>query len=1048
MLSRRIINVANVTKRHAGALPYQGNNVLGIVREVYSKWERRSPLCPHHVKTLVRQGTKVLVQPSNSRIFSDREYTQAGAIVQEDISEACLHIGVKQIPRDRIKAWKNYLFFSHVIKAQPVNMPLLDTVLESNARLFDYEAITKDGADDAARVVAFGKYAGIAGMIDAFQGLGQRLLAEGYSTPFLTVPLSYMFQNLDQARVTLRSVGAQLEGAAGLPEGLAPLVFAFTGNGNVAKGAREIFDLMPHEWINSDELPHLKADIKAGKKSANRLYGIIVEPYDMVAHKDGSALRSKAAYYSNPQDYVPIFHEKVAPYISVLVNCMYWDSRYPKLLTTRQIRSIRNTGNKNLRFLADITCDIGGSVDFFTHSTEIEKPFYSFCPESGLHAEEFNGSDIGVAGVDILPSELPRDASEHFGNALMPLLPQLLQSRGSSRPDDMSDLSPELRRACIASHGKLQPKWDYISRMRQSREKPASAVATAGTEGRLSVEPVLTQLFDMRGHVFDSGLLNRVLDELDGYADEVSYKIAKCVVRPNTSSGALPSNVTLALTGTAEKLRIVEDRIRRKVESHPNAAGSITLQGSVEARLQVSSMKNVLLFGSGRVCAPVVKMLGSHENVHIKIASDSKEQADALRKHVDQARTSYEHIQMPSGMDKVGELMRGCDVAISLLPATMHVPIAQEAIKYGRNMVTSSYVSPAMKALHDEAVAANITILNEVGLDPGIDHMLIMQAINHIHEKGGRVDELISLCGGLPDPVAANNPFRYKFSWSPRGVLSASGNDAVYLQDGEVITVPGEKLLLSATPSKRFPTMRLEVLPNRNSLMYRDFYGIPQVHSICRGTLRYEGWSNVMYSLRALGLMDTITPIADNVNDWKALLMVCNPELDGRGTRDDISRESLIAAMRAKGVVDPASAADALEFLGVMSPRVLPRDAVTPLDAICSRLEKKLTFQDTEKDMVAMYHRIRGTLPDGSTEEIVSSLLAFGTPGPEGETAMAATVGYTAGAAAELLLQGLVSERGVIIPTKAEVYDPILNRLKECGITWSDVITNYPNKQN
>jgi alpha-aminoadipic semialdehyde synthase len=1046
MFSRRLVRATSASKRLASSQPYQGNNVLGIVREVYSKWERRSPLCPHHVKTLVRQGTKVLVQPSARRIFSDREFERAGAIVQEDISEACLYIGVKQIPEENIAPWKNHLFFSHVIKAQPENMPLLDTILKSNARLFDYEAITKDGADDQARLVAFGKYAGIAGMIDAFQGLGQRLLAEGYSTPFLQVPLSYMFQNLDQARVTLRSVGAQIEGATGLPAEISPLVFAFTGNGNVAKGAREIFDLMPHEWVNSDELPFLKADIESGKKSANRLYGIIVEPYDMVANANGKPLHNKANYYANPQDYSPIFHEKVAPYITVLVNCMYWDSRYPKLLTTRQIRNIRNTGNKNLRFLADITCDIGGSVEFFTHSTKIEKPFYSYSPESGLHADDFNATDIGVGGVDILPSELPRDASEHFGNALMPLLPSLLQSKGSSQPDDMADLPPELRRACIASHGQMQAKWNYITRMRLANEQPPTP-APSPDGSPVPMAPVLTQLFEMRGHVFDSGLLNRVLDELDDHVDEVSYKIAKCVVRPNTSSGALPSNVTLALTGSAENLRVVEDRIRRKVEAHPNAAGSITLQGSVEARLQVSSMKNVLLFGSGRVCGPVVKMLGSHENVHITIASDSQEQAAALGALVDPTRTSFESIMMPQDMSRVGDLVKNCDVAISLLPAHMHAPIAQEAIKHRKNMVTSSYVSPAMQALHEEAKAAGIVILNECGLDPGIDHMLIMQAINHIHAKGGKVDELISLCGGLPDPVAANNPFRYKFSWSPRGVLTASANEAQYLVDGKTILVPGEKLLLSASPSSRFPTMRMESLPNRNSLLYRDFYGIPEVKSLCRGTLRYEGWANVMYALKVLGLMDATGSIADNVNDWKSLLMELNPTLTSDRSRDDVSLPSLRATLSAKGVQDPEAAVAALQFLGILSPRGLPAAAMSPLDAICSRLEKKLTFQDTEKDMVAMYHRVKGTLPDGSTEEVVSSLLAFGTPGLGGETAMAATVGYTAGAAAELILQGLVKERGVIIPTQAAVYEPMLNRLKECGITWSDTITNYPYKK-
>jgi alpha-aminoadipic semialdehyde synthase len=412
-----------------------------------------------------------------------------------------LHIGVKQFPKSSIVGGKNYLFFSHVIKAQPKNMPLLDHILECKARLFDYECITRDGLDDSPRLVAFGKYAGIAGMIDCLQGLGQRLLSEGYSTPFLTVPLSYMYQNLDQARVTLRSVGSQIEGPAGIPDGLTPLVFAFTGNGNVAKGAREMFDLLPHEWISADELPNLKNDVMSGKKSRNRLYGVIVEPYDMVAFPDGQPLRSKADYYSNPQKYSPIFHEKVAPYISVLVNCMYWDSRYPRLLTNRQIAHLRGEGNRNLRFLADITCDVRGSVEFLSHSTEIERPFYGYNPETGLDDDHFTATNIGVSGVDILPSELPRDASEHFGRALMPLLPTILQTRGSKDPADMSDLPPELRRACIASHGQLQPKWSYISLLRNKSTSSATESAPKAaneTDASSSTSPVVTQLFEMR----------------------------------------------------------------------------------------------------------------------------------------------------------------------------------------------------------------------------------------------------------------------------------------------------------------------------------------------------------------------------------------------------------------------------------------------------------------------------------------------------------------------------------------------------------------------
>lgn len=200
----------NATSSVVDNSAYDGNNVLGIVREDFSIWERRSPLCPHHVAELSKKGFKVLVQPCNKRVFTNSEYKDAGATVTEDLSEASLLLGVKQMPLHRLNKPRNYLFFSHVIKAQPGNMPMLDHINDTQCRLFDYECITKDGKAGAPRLVAFGKYAGIAGMIDGLQGLGQRLLAEGYSTPFLNVPTSHMYQNMDQARFTLRNVGAQV----------------------------------------------------------------------------------------------------------------------------------------------------------------------------------------------------------------------------------------------------------------------------------------------------------------------------------------------------------------------------------------------------------------------------------------------------------------------------------------------------------------------------------------------------------------------------------------------------------------------------------------------------------------------------------------------------------------------------------------------------------------------------------------------------------------------------------------------------------------------
>lgn len=446
--------------------PYKGNGCLGLVREDFSMWERRSPLCPHHVQELVRQGLKVIVQPSTKRIYTDKEYMDAGAIIKEDLSDASLVIGVKQIPASKIADNKSYLFFSHTIKAQANNMQLLDTILEKKARLFDYECITEGGLDGKPRLVAFGKYAGVAGMIDCFQGLGQKLLAEGYSNPFLNIPQSYMYQNLDEARYTLRSIGAHIE-RYGLPEEISPMVFTFTGGGNVTKGAREMFELLPFEYVDVRELPSLAADVKSGKRKNNRLYAVLTSAKDMVKHKDGSPLVNNRDYYDNPKDYVPVFHENVIPYTSVLVNGMYWDARYPRLLTNSQIQDIRKGGNKNLKMVADITCDPQGSVEFLSHCTTIEKPFFSYIPEADENSDNLEADGIAMLGVEILPSEVPRDASEHFGEALMPLLPPLLRSAGSVTCDDMSDLPKEMQRACIASHGKLLPKWEYIQTLRE-----------------------------------------------------------------------------------------------------------------------------------------------------------------------------------------------------------------------------------------------------------------------------------------------------------------------------------------------------------------------------------------------------------------------------------------------------------------------------------------------------------------------------------------------------------------------------------------------------
>jgi alpha-aminoadipic semialdehyde synthase len=663
-------------------------------------WERRVPLCPHHVEALVHAGNKVLIQPSSKRIFSDKQYKRVGAIVTEDLKEASLIIGVKQIPEEKIFPGKNYLFFSHTMKAQPNNMPLLDDILQKRARLFDYENITAGGSDGTPRLVAFGKYAGIAGMIDCLQGLGQKLLADGYSNPFLNIPVAYMYQDLARAKEAIASVGSVIA-ESGFPKTISPVVFAFTGAGNVTKGSREIFELLPHVYVTPEELKTLEEDVRNGKRSRNVVYGVLTSAFDMVKKANGQPLTDKTDYYANPAGYVPCFHETIIPYTTVLVNGFYWDARYPRLLTNKQIASIRKGGNKNLRMVADITCDPHGSVEFMSHCTPIERPFFSYNPERDDESESINANGICVLGVEILPSELPRDASEHFGNALMPLIQPLLSSKGSVVQEDMSDLPPEMRRACVASHGKLMPKWQYIQRLREQ-------AAVVQKTGAFSASVVLT------GHLFDSGIINKVLDHLD--ASGLQYSVTNMNVKQNRSSAAIPTRLELSLTGDMETISDVTDALEEIVTSVPAVKGKVTLQGSLKsvADVTVKTQKRVLLLGAGMVAQPVIDVLGAMDDVHLTVASDNEAQAMKMISKVKdhEFKMRFEHFTYPDDMPKMSKAIQDSDVVISLMPATMHIPFAKEAIKHKRHMVTASYVSPEMAALHEEAQKAGVILLN------------------------------------------------------------------------------------------------------------------------------------------------------------------------------------------------------------------------------------------------------------------------------------------------------------------------------------------------
>jgi alpha-aminoadipic semialdehyde synthase len=343
-----------------------------------------------------------------------------------------------------------------------------------------------------------------------------------------------------------------------------------------------------------------------------------------------------------------------------------------------------------------------------------------------------------------------------------------------------------------------------------------------------------------------------------------------------------------------------------------------------------------------------------------------------------------------------------------------------------------------MLELRDRAEASGIRILNEIGLDPGLDHCSAMKIIDDIRDRGGCVTTFESVCGGLPAPEAANNPLRYKFSWSPRGVISASQNDARYLRDGRLISVRGNELLANATPfTDSFTDLDLECLPNRDSLNYQRTYGIDKARTIFRGTLRYSGFSSLMHVFRSIGLLDTHTLI-DGLRTWDDVVTALSRNRGGFTSVDDF----FLACCGEDDALTQRTA-EALAWLGIHGK--CAHEAIqkklndrTIVDLFCDRLEERLKFGPAERDMVVMHHKIGAEFDNGAVEEHHSSLQVFGTESTM--TAMCRTVGFPVAAAADLILRGDLDDcaPGLLLPTSRAMYIPILDAVKKEGINFEE----------
>ncbi len=422
------------------------------------------------------------------------------------------------------------------------------------------------------------------------------------------------------------------------------------------------------------------------------------------------------------------------------------------------------------------------------------------------------------------------------------------------------------------------------------------------------------------------------------------------------------------------------------------------------------------------VAKPLVEYLLKAE-YHVTIASNTSDRAEKILNNHPEGENVFWEAEDLSGLEK---LVSESDLTISLLPYRFHPDVARICIRMKKHMVTTSYVKDEMKSLDEEAKNAGIILLNEIGLDPGIDHMSAMRIIDEIHSHKGKIEGFYSICGALPAPESADNPFKYKFSWSPKGVILASKNSAEYLKNGKVAQIESENLFKDRFAHNIRDLGELEVYPNRDSISYIDIYGIPETKTMFRGTFRYKGWCEILDTMRKLRLLKEETEDFTGFS-YSDFLSSRLPE--GRG---DI-KQRLSERLKIEADSLPVRA---YEWLGLFSNEKMGYNDISPFEVIYNLMLGKMMIGENDRDMIVLKHLFLASYPDGRREVVTSRMIDFGSP--ETNTSIARTVGLPAAIASDMILKGEIKLSGVYIPVIPEIYNPVLNKLEHIGISMEE----------
>ena len=433
---------------------------------------------------------------------------------------------------------------------------------------------------------------------------------------------------------------------------------------------------------------------------------------------------------------------------------------------------------------------------------------------------------------------------------------------------------------------------------------------------------------------------------------------------------------------------------------------------------------NVLILGAGLVSRPLVKYLLDHPTFSVTMASRTKQKADKIIDNHPYGKAVELNVD---DIELLEKLISDSDIVVSLLPYIYHVKVAKICIKHKKHLITTSYVSNEMYQLDKAAKNAGIILLNECGLDPGIDHMSAMRVIHEVEKNKGKVISFKSSTGALPSFESNNNPFGYKFSWSPRGVLLASRNAARWLEGGKEISIPGEKLFENYYLQDVQGVGTFENYPNRDSIPYKNIYGLKDAETVYRGTFRITGWCETIRKIVKLGWLDD-KPLKDfkgkTYGDLTSYLI---------GLKENIDLKKETAKFL--GIDEYSAVLKRLEWLGLFGDLKLPENKNNPLDYLNVLTLKKMTLEKNERDMIVMHHEFIAKYPSNK-EYITSTLVGYGIP--YGDSIISRTVALPAAIAVKMIIKRQIDLTGVHIPVLPEIYNPILNELSEMGIRFSE----------